>query len=89
MDEARNLKVISNYAVGFNNIDVKAATERGILVTQYAGYLPRPLLTLAWALLMATARRVVEADGFMRRGKYIGWARCFFSGEMCTGRRWV
>jgi len=86
MDEARNLKVISNYAVGFNNIDVKAATERGILVTNTPGVLTETTADLAWALLMATARRVVEADGFMRRGKYIGWGPMLFLGGDVYGK---
>jgi glyoxylate reductase len=86
MDEAKNLKVISNYAVGFNNIDVKAATERRILVTNTPGVLTETTADLAWALLMATARRVVEADRFMRRGEYKGWGPMLFLGGDIFGK---
>ena len=69
MDAAVHLKVISNYAVGFDNVDVKAATGRGIVVTNTPGVLTETSADLTWALLMATARRIVEADAFMRNGK--------------------
>ena len=86
MDEAKNLKVISNYAVGFNNINVKAATERGIPVTNTPGVLTETTADLAWALLMATARRVVEADAFMRKGAYKGWGPMLFLGGDVYGK---
>ena len=86
MDEAKNLKVISNYAVGFNNIDVKAATERGIPVTNTPGVLTETTADLAWALLMATARRAVEADAFMRKGAYKGWGPMLFLGGDVYGK---
>jgi glyoxylate reductase len=86
MDAAKNLKAISNYAVGFNNIDVKAATERRILVTNTPGVLTETTADLAWALLMATARRVVEADRFMRRGEYKGWGPMLFLGGDVFGK---
>ena len=86
MDAGKDLKVISNYAVGFNNIDVKAATERRILVTNTPGVLTETTADLAWALLMATARRIVEADGFMRRGDYKGWGPMLFLGGDVFGK---
>ncbi|MBE3577163.1 MAG: D-glycerate dehydrogenase [Limnochordales bacterium] len=67
------LKVVSNYAVGYNNIDVQAATELGILVCNTPGVLTEATADLAWALLMAIARRVVEGDRFMRAGRFKGW----------------
>jgi len=70
---ADELVCISNYAVGFNNIDVKAATERGIVVTNTPGVLTETTADFAFALLMATARRVPEADTFLRAGKFTGW----------------
>ncbi len=70
---AGELVCISNYAVGFNNIDVAAATERGIVVTNTPGVLTETTADFAFALLMAAARRVPEADGFLRAGKFIGW----------------
>ncbi len=81
MDAEPRLKVISNYAVGFNNIDVAAATERGIMVTNTPGVLTETTADLAFALLMACARRVVEADEFMRAGKYEGWGPMLFLGR--------
>ncbi len=74
MDKSgRQLRVISNYAVGYDNIDVKAATERGIVVTNTPGVLTETTADLAWALLMSAARRIVEADRYMRGGHYHGW----------------
>lgn len=68
-----NLKIIANYAVGYNNIDVEEATKRGIMVTNTPGVLTETTADFAWALLMAIARRVVEADKFVRSGKFRGW----------------
>jgi len=67
------LKIIANYAVGFDNIDVEAATKRGIMVTNTPGVLTDTTADLAWALILATARRVVEGDKFLRQGKFKGW----------------
>ena len=86
MDAEPRLKVISNYAVGFNNIDVAAATERGIMVTNTPGVLTETTADLAFALHMACARRVVEADEFMRAGKYEGWGPMLFLGRDIHGK---
>ncbi|MBP7165633.1 MAG: D-glycerate dehydrogenase [Firmicutes bacterium] len=86
MDAEPRLKVIANYAVGFNNIDVTAATERGIPVTNTPGVLTDTTADLAFALLMACARRVVEADRFMRDGKYDGWGPMLFLGRDIHGK---
>ncbi|MCR4401563.1 MAG: D-glycerate dehydrogenase [Firmicutes bacterium] len=75
------LRVIANYAVGFDNVDVPAATLRGIPVTNTPGVLTDTTADLAFALLMATARRVVEADRFMRAGMYRGWGPMLFLGQ--------
>jgi glyoxylate reductase len=68
-----NLKIIANYAVGYNNIDVEEATKRGIMVTNTPGVLTETTADFAWTLLMAIARRIVEADKFVREGKFRGW----------------
>jgi len=68
-----NLKVISNYAVGFNNIDLESATKRKISVTNTPDVLTNATAELSWSLLFAVARRVVESDKFMRKGKWKGW----------------
>lgn len=67
------LKVVSNVAVGFNNIDVAAARRRGIVVTNTPDVLTETTADFAWALLMAAARRVVEADQFARSGQWTRW----------------
>ncbi len=67
------LKAIANYAVGYNNIDVDAATELGIAVSNTPGILTETTADLTWALIMATARRIVESDRFTRKGKFKGW----------------
>jgi glyoxylate reductase len=76
-DEALNaapaLKVVSNVAVGYNNIDVPAARRRGIVVTNTPDVLTETTADFAWALLMAAARRVVEADRFVRSGQWAAW----------------
>ncbi len=69
-----NLKVIAQYAVGYDNIDVYEATKRGIIVTNTPGVLTETTADLAWALIMATARRIVEADRYIRNGKWnVAW----------------
>ena len=67
------LKVVSNVAVGFNNIDVAAARRHGIVVTNTPDVLTETTADFAWALLMAAARRVVEADQFARSGQWTRW----------------
>ena len=69
---ARNpqLKVVSNIAVGYNNIDVASATRRGIRVTNTPGVLDDTTADLTWSLLMAAARRIAEADAYVRRGDW-------------------
>lgn len=86
MDAEPRLRVIANYAVGFNNIDVAAATKRGIPVTNTPGVLTQTTADLAFALLMACARRVVEADEFVRAGKYEGWGPMLFLGRDIHGK---
>jgi glyoxylate reductase len=68
-----NLRIVSNVAVGLNNIDVAAATRLGILVTNTPGVVTETTADFAWALLMAAARRVAEADRFVRGGKWTVW----------------
>lgn len=87
MDAAPGLKVISNYAVGYNNIDVQAATARGIVVTNTPGVLTETTADFAWALLMAIARRVVEADRYTRAGKFQGWGPLLLLGSDVYGKR--
>ncbi len=73
IEAGEELKVISNYAVGYDNIDVDAATERGIAVTNTPGVLTDATADLAWALMMATARNLAKGDRFVRQDKFEGW----------------
>jgi glyoxylate reductase len=79
------VKVISQMAVGFDNIDVAAATARGIPVGNTPGVLTDTTADFAWALLMAAARRVVEGDKFTRAGKWKTWGPIDFLGPDITG----
>jgi lactate dehydrogenase-like 2-hydroxyacid dehydrogenase len=85
MDAAPNLKVIANYAVGYDNIDVGYATQRKIMVTNTPRVLTNATAELTWALILAVARRVVEADGFLRSGRFKGWAPELFLGLELSG----
>jgi glyoxylate reductase len=75
-----NLKIVANYAVGYNNIDVEAATALGIPVSNTPGVLTETSADLAFALLMAVSRRIVEADRFTRTGQWKGWGPLQFLG---------
>ena len=74
----------SNYAVGYNNVDVPAATKRGIPVGNTPGVLTETTAEMAIALTYSAGRRIVEADAFMRSGKYEGWLPTLFLGELLT-----
>jgi glyoxylate/hydroxypyruvate/2-ketogluconate reductase len=67
------LKAVCNIAVGFNNIDLKACSRAGIMATNTPGVLDDSTADFTWALILATARRVVESDGHLRAGKWNGW----------------
>lgn len=79
-------RIFANYAVGYNNIDVAAATARGIMVTNTPGVLTDATADHAWALLFSVARRIVEGDAFMRAGKFEGWGPMMFLGGDITGK---
>lgn len=81
MDTAPKLKVISNLAVGYDNIDVTEATKRGIQVGNTPGVLTETTADIAFALLMAAARRVVEADRHVRKGKWKTWGPMILLGQ--------
>ena len=79
------LKVISQVSVGVDNIDLRAATDRGIPVGNTPGVLTDTTADLAWALLMAAARRVVESDRFVREGRWKTWGPIDFLGLDVAG----
>lgn len=81
------LKIISNYAVGFDNIDIKAATDRGIIVTNTpSDEVNEAVAEHTWALTLALSRRIVEADEAIRKGKYKGWEPDNFLGTSLIGK---
>jgi glyoxylate reductase len=86
LDHAPALKVIANFGVGFEHIDVEAATRRGILVTNTPGVLTDSTADLTLALILATARRVVEGDRRVREGKFQYWAPLLFLGADVSGK---
>lgn len=85
MDNAPKLKVVSNCAVGFDNIDVPAATQRGIAVGNTPGVLTETTADFAFALMMAAARRVVEGDRYTRAGKWKTWGLTVLLGQDVYG----
>ena len=80
------LRVISNVAVGYNNIDMASARERGIYVTNTPDVLTEATANLTWALILAVTRRIVEADAFTRAGKFTGWDFDMMLGCGITGK---
>jgi len=86
MNASSNLKIIANYAAGYDNIDIDEATKRGIFVTNTPGVLTETVADLAWALILAAARRIVEGDKFMRGGKFKGWAPMLLLGSDVYGK---
>jgi glyoxylate reductase len=81
MDAEKGLRVLSNYAVGYNNIDVDAATARKLPVTNTPGVLTETSADLAFTLILSVARRVAEADKFTRDGKFHGWGPMMLLGH--------
>ncbi|MGQ9551543.1 MAG: glyoxylate reductase [Candidatus Bathycorpusculaceae bacterium] len=85
-DAAPNLRIIAQMAVGFDNIDVEEATKRGIYVTNTPEVLTDTTADFAWALLLAVARRVVEADRYVRTGQWkVGWHPMMMQGRDVYG----
>ena len=87
IDAAPQLKVIANCAVGYDNIDVSYARQKGILVTNTPGVLTETTADLTWALILSTARRIPQADVFTRAKKYSGWKLDLYLGMEVTGKR--
>ncbi len=85
MDAAPRLKVVANYAVGFDNIDVKAATARGIWATNTPGVLTETTADLAFTLLMACARRIAEGRDYAKAGKWRTWGPMLLMGQDIHG----
>jgi len=85
LDAAAELKVVSNIAVGYDNIDVAAATQRGILVTNTPGVVTESTADLTWSLLCSIARRIAEGDRYIRAGKWREWTLLLMAGGEVYG----
>ncbi len=85
LERAPGLKVVSNLAVGYDNIDVEACRRRGITVCNTPGVLTEATADLTWALLLATARRVGEAERCLRQGHWSTWSPMFMAGAEVSG----
>ena len=82
-----DLKIIANIAVGYDNVDVAAALERGIAVTNTPDVLTEATAELTWALILAATRRIPEGDRLLRRGAWKGWALDFMLGMELRGKQ--
>jgi glyoxylate reductase len=87
IEAGRDLKIVANMAVGYDNIDVAAATERGIAVTNTPDVLTEAVAEFTWGLILAAARRIAEGDRLVRRGAWKGWALDFMLGTELRGKQ--
>jgi glyoxylate reductase len=87
LDASPDLKVVSNIAVGYDNIDVAAARRQGVVVTNTPDVLTNATAELTWALILAVTRRVAEGDRLVRRHGWKGWALDFMLGTELTGKQ--
>jgi len=90
LQQAKRLRIIAQYAVGYDNIDIECATRLGIYVTNTPGVLTEATAELTWALILAAARRIVEADHFVRWGEWwrtqTGWHPMMMLGVELKGK---
>ncbi|MFC5541445.1 MAG: D-glycerate dehydrogenase [Bacilli bacterium] len=87
LQNAPKLKVIGNCGVGYNNIDIASAEKHGVIVTNTPDVLNDATADLTWALILGIARRIVEADKFVREGKFTGWLPHLFIGNLVYGKK--
>ena len=87
LNAAPKLKIVSNYAVGYNNIDVEACTERNVWVGHTPGVLTETTADFAFALMMSAARKIVLADKFVRDNKFKGWFPELFMGTDINNKK--
>ncbi len=85
LEAAKGCRLFANMAVGYNNIDVQAATDLGILVTNTPGVLTESTADLTFALILSVARRIVEGDATMRAGEFEGWGPLYMLGTEVSG----
>ena len=87
LDAGKDLKVVANVAVGYNNIDVPAARERGVVVTNTPDVLTESVADFTWALILAVTRRLSEGERVVRRGEWKGWAFDYMLGTELRGKQ--
>lgn len=85
LDEYPSIRVLSNFGVGYDNIDIDAATERDVAVCNTPGVLTAATAEIAWSLLMAAARRIPEAMDFVKAGKWESWGPTMMLGQPIVG----
>lgn len=86
LDHAPHLRMIANFGVGYNNIDIKGASARGVMVSNTPGVLTNATAELAFALILSVPRRLVEGDRRVREGRFTFWAPMLFLGHEVTGK---
>jgi len=86
LDQSKNLKIVANYAVGYDNIDVEECTKRGIVVTNTPDVLTDATAELAWALVFAVARKVVTGHKYVEDGQWKSWSPTLFLGMEIKGK---
>lgn len=86
LEKTPNLKIISNFAVGFDNIDIGAASSRRIFVSNTPGVLTESCADLTFALVLALVRKIPQADQFVKNGKFKGWRPDLFLGRELNGK---
>lgn len=87
LDAAPELRIVANIAVGYDNIDVRAAAQRGVIVTNTPDVLTEATAELTWALILTAARRIGEGERLIRRGAWKGWAIDFMLGTELRGKQ--
>jgi glyoxylate reductase len=87
LDAGKDLKVVANVAVGYNNIDVHAARARGVVVTNTPDVLTDSVADFTWALILAITRRLSEGERVVRRGEWKGWAFDYMLGSELRGKQ--
>ncbi len=87
LDAGRDLKIVANVAVGYNNIDVAAARARGVVVTNTPDVLTDSVADFTWALILAVTRRISEGERLVRRHEWKGWAFDFMLGTELRGKQ--
>ena len=87
LDAAPDLKIVANIAVGYDNIDIRAARSRGVVVTNTPDVLTEAVAEFTWGLILAAARRICEGERLIRRGGWKGWALDFMLGTELRGKQ--